>query len=235
MISSFGRPFILRNWLDYRAEGTVSFFFATLEELGGSYLRRVMVSASEDLADVEKVLAGDISAFEGIVRRWQGPLINLAFRFCPDRGRAEEIAQDAFLRAYRGLDKWRKEAAFSTWLFALAANVCRSELRRIPLDAVSLDDIAEPRDQRSADGGLEEEDLAQSIRRAVSALPPKYRETMILFYFHEMDIPAASRSLGLPEGTVKARLFRAREILRNKLSQWLTVQRLKEETCERRT
>jgi RNA polymerase sigma factor (sigma-70 family) len=118
----------------------------------------------------------------------------------------------------------------SHWL-----RTCRSELRRIPLDAVSLDDIAEPRDPRSADGGLEEEDLAQSIRRAVSALPPKYRETMILFYFHEMDIPAASRSLGLPEGTVKARLFRAREILRNKLSQWLTVQRLKEETCERRT
>src|SRR5262245_30715691 len=92
----------------------------------------VTVSASEDQEDVEKVLDGDISAFEGIVRRWQGPLVNLAYRFCHDRGRAEEIAQEAFLRAYRGLDKWRKEASFSTWLFAVAANLYRSELRRIP-------------------------------------------------------------------------------------------------------
>lgn len=61
------------------------------------------MSASDDQADVERVLAGDISAFEGIVRRWQGPLINLAYRFCRDRGRAEELAQEAFLRAYRAL------------------------------------------------------------------------------------------------------------------------------------
>lgn len=81
------------------------------------------MSATEDQADVEKVLAGEISAFEGIVRRWQGPLVNLAYRFCGDRGRAEEMAQEAFVRAYRALDGWRKDAAFSTWLFARAANL----------------------------------------------------------------------------------------------------------------
>ena len=58
------------------------------------------MSASEDQADVERVLAGDVSAFEGIVRRWQSPLVNLAFRFFQDRGRAEEMAQEAFQRAY---------------------------------------------------------------------------------------------------------------------------------------
>jgi RNA polymerase sigma-70 factor (ECF subfamily) len=72
------------------------------------------VTASDDQADVEKVLAGEVSAFEGIVRRWQGPLINLAYRFCHDRARAEEMAQEAFLRCYRGLARWRKDAAFST-------------------------------------------------------------------------------------------------------------------------
>ena len=68
----------------------------------------------------------------GLSGRWQGPLINLAYRFCHDRGRAEEMAQEAFLRAYRGLGQWRKDAVFSTWLFALATNLYRSELRRIP-------------------------------------------------------------------------------------------------------
>jgi RNA polymerase sigma-70 factor (ECF subfamily) len=190
----------------------------------------VGVGASEDQAAVEKVLAGDLSAFEEIVCRWQGPLVNLAYRFCRDRGRAEEMAQEAFLRAYRGLDRWRKDAAFSTWLFALAANLYRSELRRVPASIVSLDDVAEARDSRPVDGGLEDEDRDRAVRRAVFALPLKYREALILFYFHDMDIPAAARSLGLPEGTVKARLFRGREILRGKLPQLLTAPRLKEET-----
>jgi len=186
------------------------------------------VSANDDQADVERVLAGDISAFEGIVRRWQGPLINLAYRFCRDRGRAEEMAQEAFLRAYRALAQWRKDAVFSTWLFALATNLYRSELRRIPALTVSLDDIAEPPDARASDGGLEDQDRDLAVRRAVGALPAKYREALILFYFHDMDITTAARSLGLPEGTVKARLFRGREILRSKLPQLLGVPRLKE-------
>ena len=188
------------------------------------------MSASADQSDVERVLAGDISAFEGIVRRWQGPLINLAYRFCRDRSRAEEMAQEAFLRAYRGLGQWRRDAVFSTWLFALATNLYRSELRRIParMMPVSLDDIAEPADARASDGGLEDQDRDLAVRRAVGALPPKYREALILFYFHDMDVPAAARSLRLPEGTVKARLFRGREILRGKLPQLLAVPRLKE-------
>jgi RNA polymerase sigma-70 factor (ECF subfamily) len=188
------------------------------------------VSASEDQADVERVLAGEISAFEGIVQRWQGPLINLAYRFCHDRGRAEEMAQEAFLRAYRALSQWRKDAVFSTWLFALATNLYRSELRRIParMVPVSLEDIAEPADARASDGGLEDHDRDLAVRRAVGALPAKYREALILFYFHDMDVTTAARSLGLPEGTLKARLFRGREILRSKLPQRLAVPRLKE-------
>jgi RNA polymerase sigma-70 factor, ECF subfamily len=187
------------------------------------------VSASDDQADVERVLAGNISAFEGIVQRWQSPLVNLAYRFCHDRGRAEDMAQEAFLRAYRGLGQWRKDAVFSTWLFALATNLYRSELRRIPARTVSLEDIAEPPDPRDSDGGQEEdEDRDLAVRRAVGALPAKYREALTLFYFHDMDVATASRSLGLPEGTVKARLFRGREILRSKLPQLLAVPHLKE-------
>lgn len=177
------------------------------------------MSASDDQADVEKVLAGNLDAFENIVSRWQGPMINLAYRFCRDRGRAEDMAQEAFLRAYRALGQWRNDAAFSTWLFALATNLYRSELRRIPAGVVSIDDVSEPQDPRREAGGLQAEERERSIRRAVFTLPPKYRDALNLFYFHEMDVPAAAQSLGLPEGTLKARLFRGRELLRGKLKE----------------
>ncbi|MGA3088118.1 MAG: sigma-70 family RNA polymerase sigma factor [Terriglobales bacterium] len=188
------------------------------------------MSSSDDQADVERVLAGDVSAFEGIVLRWQGPLINLAYRFCRDRGRAEELAQEAFLRAYRSLAQWRKDAVFSTFLFALATNLYRSELRRIParIVSVSLDSIAEPADARAYDGGLEDQDRDLAVRRAVDTLPAKYREALILFYFHDLNISTAARSLGLPEGTVKARLSRGRELLRAKLPRLFAVPHLKE-------
>lgn len=191
----------------------------------------------EDQADVERVLAGDTSAFAGIVRRWQGPLVNLAYRFCRDRGRAEEMAQEAFLRAYRGLAKWRRDSAFSTWLFALATNVYRTELRRIPANTFSFDDVAEPRDMRgdgqAIHGRLEDENRDRAVRRAVAALPSKYKEALLLFYFHEMDVAAAAQSLGVAEGTVKARLFRGRELLRRKLtgSTQQAEQPRKEEIC----
>jgi RNA polymerase sigma-70 factor (ECF subfamily) len=181
------------------------------------------LSASDDLLDVEKVLAGEIDAFESIVRRWQGPLVNLAYRFCRDRGRAEDMAQEAFLRAYRGLPRWRRDAAFSTWLFAIATNHYRSELRRFPANTVPLDTVAELKDARAHPGDMENQDRDRIVRRATHALPPKYREVLILFYFHDMDVAAAALSLGLPEGTVKARLSRGREILRHKLPNLLSA------------
>lgn len=176
------------------------------------------MSAARDQADIDRVLAGETSAFEGIVRRWQGPLVNLAYRFCRDRSRAEEMAQEAFLRAFRSLPKWRREAAFSTWLFALATNLYSSELRRFPMKTVSLEDIPDPPQGYTAEGQLEQRDQDRALRAALYTLPAKYREALILFYFHEMDVPAAALSLGIPEGTVKARLSRGRALLRARLS-----------------
>jgi RNA polymerase sigma-70 factor (ECF subfamily) len=172
----------------------------------------------EDRALVSAVVSGDTAAFAGLVSRWQTPLVNLAWRFCRDRGRAEEMAQEAFLRAFRNLAQWRGEAAFSTWLFALAMNVYRTELRRIPATMQSLDEIAEPADAADTEADLDTERRDEGLRRAVLALPEKYRDAVLLFYFHDQDIPAAARTLGVPEGTVKARLFRGRELLRSKLS-----------------
>lgn len=173
---------------------------------------------AEDAAAIARVLAGDPAAFETIVRRWQGPLVNLAWRYCRDRARAEDMAQEAFLRAFRNLSQFRGESAFSTWLFSLAANLYRTELRRLPAMPLSLDQIAEPPDPRLAAAGIEDADRDESLRRAVLALPAKYRDAILLFYFHEQDVPAAARTLRVPQGTVKARLFRGRELLRAKFS-----------------
>ena len=175
------------------------------------------MSPEDDQNDAARVLAGDTSAFEGIVRRWQSPLINLAYRFCRDRGRAEEMAQEAFLRAFRNLASWRQEAKFSTWLFTLATNLYCSELRRVPPITLPFDEVHEPSDPRSIDGGLEQRNQEAAIHKAVQTLPPKYRDVLVLYYFHEMDVPATASSLNLPVGTVKARLFRARDLLRGKL------------------
>jgi len=175
--------------------------------------------AAEDLADVERVLAGDVRAFEGIVRRWQGPLVNMAWRYCRDRSRAEEMAQEAFIKAWRGLKQWRREGSFSTWLFALAANVYRSELKRFPTETLPLEDAPEPAGPARQHQELEERGRCEALRRAVLALPLRYREPVILYYFHEQDVAAAARNLGLPEGTVKARLMRARALLRRRFPQ----------------
>ena len=175
------------------------------------------MTPEDDQLDALRTLAGDASAFEGIVRRWQSPLINLAYRFFRDRGRAEEMAQEAFLRAFRNLRSWRQQSAFSTWLFALATNLYCTELRRHPPVTLPFDQVHEPHDPRAIDGGLEDRNSQAILHQAVQTLPPKYRDVLVLYYFHEMDVPSTAHSLNLPEGTVKAHLFRARDLLRHKL------------------
>jgi RNA polymerase sigma-70 factor (ECF subfamily) len=173
-------------------------------------------SAELDRAAVRRVLAGDNAAFEEIVRRWQGPIINMAWRYTRDRGRAEELAQEVFLRAWRNLASWRGDAKFSSWLFTLAANLFRTELKRYPTVTAPIESIPEPADASHLEEELLTVSEQDSVRRAVLALPMRYREPVLLFYFHEMDLTETARTLKIPEGTLKARLSRGREILRRR-------------------
>jgi RNA polymerase sigma-70 factor, ECF subfamily len=175
------------------------------------------MTVDDGTAAVDRVLRGEVAAFAEIVERWQDPLVALAYRFCHDRTRAEDMAQEAFVRAFRGLHQWRREAAFSTWLFALATNVYRAELRRPRAPLVSLDEVADPADSLDVAGDHEDSDRRAAVRRALHALPARYRDALVLFYFHEMDVERAAASLGVPVGTVKARLSRGRDLLRRKL------------------
>jgi len=175
------------------------------------------MTVDDGVAAVDRVLRGDVAAFAEIVERWQDPLVALAYRFCHDRSRAEDMAQEAFVNAFRALGQWRREAAFSTWLFALATNVYRAELRRGRVPVVSLDDVADPPDSFDLAEDHEESDRRAAVRRALHALPGKYRDALVLFYFHDLDVERAAASLGVPEGTLKARLSRGRALLRRKL------------------
>jgi RNA polymerase sigma-70 factor (ECF subfamily) len=181
--------------------------------------RRRMSAEQADEAAIDRVLAGDTAAFAVVVERWQGPLVNLAYRFCRDRGRAEDMAQEAFLRAFRALASWRRDAAFSTWLFALAINVYRTELRRLAPPVVAGDET--DRTAASGEDAAREADRRSLVQKALQSLPAKYREPLILFYFHDQDVAATARSLELPEGTVKARLSRGRALLKDKLEKRL--------------
>jgi len=173
-----------------------------------------MLSADDD--DVAAVLGGDLERFEGIVHRWQRPLVNLAYRYVRDHARAEDLAQEAFLKCFRSLRQWRREAQFSTWLFSVAVSVYRSRLRRLEPVLALLDDNEATKDSsaETIDDRIDEGRRAESIRRAVAALPPLYRDPMIVFYFQDEDLATTAKVLGLREGTLKARLHRAREILR---------------------
>jgi RNA polymerase sigma-70 factor (ECF subfamily) len=181
------------------------------------------VEADQSLVEVQRAQAGDRLAFEGIVRRWQVPLVTLAFRFVRDRGQAEEMAQEAFLQAFRQLTQFRAESAFSTWLFAIALNVYRSALRRQRMALVPLDAIAELITQRSHQLTLEAAERDEIVRRAVASLPARYRDAVTVFYFREMDLAETARILKVPPGTAKAWLHRGRELLRRKLSGALTT------------
>lgn len=175
-----------------------------------------------------RVLGGDIDAFESIVERWQGPLVNLAYRYCRNRGEAEEMAQEAFMKIFKGLGKWRQDSRFSTWLYAVASNHYRSAMRRrrpVWADMETVEQLV-PGGDRSQEA--DQTSQAEAIRRAVASLPPKYRDVTVLYYFQDEDLAETSRIMSLPPGTVKARLHRARKMLETKLSSLLQANPLQE-------
>lgn len=182
------------------------------------------MSVEEDRAAVRRVRAGDAEAFEDIVRRWQGPLLNLAYRFCRNREESEELVQDAFLRIYRKLHLYREEAAFSSWMFAVATRVFVSHVRRQKprwLQAEELDRLAGSDD---ASAPTHDRDRDEMVRRAVGTLPGRYRDAIVLYYFLEQDVAHAAKVLGISTGTLKSRLHRGREMLRGKVGTLLTPQ-----------
>jgi len=175
-----------------------------------------MGNEDQDAECVARVIAGDLSGFEVIVRRWQHRVLSLAWRFCRDRATAEDMAQEVFLKVFRSLASFRGDSAFSTWLISIALNTFRSRLRAEGQPLLSLDP---DRLFATAPGvlrGLEEHQRAEAVRRAVLTLPKRYRDAILVYYFEERDLAESARVLAVAEGTLKARLHRGRELLRRR-------------------
>jgi RNA polymerase sigma-70 factor (ECF subfamily) len=175
-----------------------------------------MRDEEQDVADVARVAAGDLNAFEGIVRRWHRRLLNLAWRFCRDRTTAEDMAQEVFVKIFRSLATFRGESAFSTWLTAIAVNTYRSRLRAEGQPLLSLDPARLFTTGPGALQGILERQQSEAVRRAVLTLPGRYRDAILVFYFEEKSLADAARILCVAEGTLKARLHRGRELLKRR-------------------
>lgn len=173
---------------------------------------------------VEKAKQGDQAAFEQLVRDNQNKVYSLALRFTGDRETAADLAQEAFLKAWRGLRGFQGESSFSTWVYRLTANVCidylRKKARREPVEpAVSLDDQhgawAEPADwEQDPQRQLERSERGQALARGLARLPDWQRQVLVLRELSGLSYQEIGEKLELDLGTVKSRLARARLSLR---------------------
>jgi RNA polymerase sigma-70 factor (ECF subfamily) len=181
-----------------------------------------------DLTDVEilaDVAGGDIDAYGKIVNRYRGRLYNFVFRFVGERETAEDIVQETFLRAFRKRKEYRAIANFSTWLFTIAGNLAKSELRRRKrwrLFSVHKDDendtgIDLPDESFRPDTVTESSIADVQIQQAILSLPENYRQVVLLRDVEGLSYQEIAEISKCPVGTVKSRVNRARLKLQQKL------------------
>lgn len=182
-----------------------------------------------DLVAVRRCLAGERAAFAELVARWQDRIYATVYRMTGDAEDARDVAQETFLRAWSSLRTFEGGSAFGTWLHSIAINQVRSEMRRrsaqkrgapVSLDAPRGDDeggIDPPDDARPAEEAAAAKEHARLLREAVASLDEDAREVIVLREFQDLSYEEIAAAVGCPVGTVRSRLFRAREELRRRL------------------
>jgi RNA polymerase sigma-70 factor (ECF subfamily) len=169
----------------------------------------------EEALLISRARDGDQEAFRQLVERYQGAVYNLAYRMLGDPGDAEDAAQEIFVRIYRQLGRYDPARKFSTWTLAIATNYCIDQLRRRRMQLVPLENIIPW--ARSREAGPEGEAITQEqrdeVQRLITQLPEKYRAPLVLRYFDELSCAEIAEVLGMPEGTVKTQIHRARKAL----------------------
>jgi RNA polymerase sigma-70 factor (ECF subfamily) len=208
-------------------------------DLEGNARRRspsaAAAAAPERVSDerlVARALEGDRSAFEALVRRHQTPLVNHLYRLIGSRDAALDLAQDVFIKVYTSLASFDPRYRFTTWLYRIASNCAIDQLRRKQIPTFSLEpafgDLDTPdAESRLAGSGpdpdqvLRLRELQGRLDTAIQALPPAYRELILLRHRQHCRYDEIARITRLPIGTVKNRIFRAREILRESLADLL--------------
>jgi RNA polymerase sigma-70 factor (ECF subfamily) len=165
----------------------------------------------DDRALVLAAVEGNRDAFDELVKRHQRQVYQLCYRFTGNHEDASDLAQDVFVRAYKGLRNFKGQSAFSTWLYRIGVNVClnraatRTAARTVALERV---DYADLRGER-ADAALVREERAAEVRAAIARLPQKQRAALILRVYHELPHEEIANILGSSAGAVKANFFHA--------------------------
>lgn len=180
-----------------------------------------MGTSHTDLELVQRVQSGDKRSFDVLVLKYQHKVINLVLRYVHDHDTAQDVAQEAFIKAYRGLKNFRGESAFYTWLYRIAINTAKNHLvsqsRRLP----DIDIDADEAEQFSGESALKEyatperemltAEMQEAITRTIEELPEDLRTAIILRELEGMSYEEIAVTMECPIGTVRSRIFRARE------------------------
>lgn len=183
---------------------------------------------SEDAELVRKAQAGDLAAFESLFRRYQARIYNIIYGMVSSQDDANDLTQDTFVKAYRALGSLRDGQAFYAWLCRIAVNLCRNFRRsRAMPPPLSLDEgvliDGEPTPLDVADSTYEPARLADinatghAVRQAIATLSPDHREVVVMHHLEGLPVDHIAQVVGVPVGTVKSRLSRARDCLKRTL------------------
>jgi RNA polymerase sigma-70 factor (ECF subfamily) len=192
------------------------------------------VDQKDDHSLLEATRTGDEAAFQEIVRRYRNQITNYVYRMIEDYERAVDLAQETFIRVYMNAERYQATYNFSTYIYRIAYNLAISELRQrkrrrlIPLPTFFSDKESEEvevelpdKKQMPADDAMIDDERRKATAKAITSLPEKYRAPLVLCYLEEKSYEEISEILGLPAGTVKSRINRGRNLLIEKLRDYL--------------
>jgi RNA polymerase sigma factor (sigma-70 family) len=184
-----------------------------------------MQNKLSDIELIEQTLAGDQAAYAALVKRHQRFVFTMAMRFVKTREDAEEIAQDSFIKAYRSLASFQQNAKFTTWLYTVVYTTAMTFLRKKRIDTSSIDD-EETYIQLENKGGydvnnVENKSRSYYLNQAIAQLLPDDATIITLFYQGEQSLEEIGATMGIEANTVKVKLFRARQRLKEKLERLL--------------
>ncbi len=179
---------------------------------------------------VRQALSGSQSAYQELLKRHQKAIFVAVYRLMHNRDEAWDLVQETFMKAFGSLATYREEFQFSTWLHRIASNCAIDYIRKKKIEAFSLDQPIQTKDSQvsieiadwssNPEAELAEKQRRLTIEEAINSLPPGYKEVILYRHKEEKSYQEIASILNLPVGTVKARIFRGRELLKKKLKAW---------------